>query len=94
MNENRSLVSITVVALLIGVLAYVLASQTGFTMGPGSGQHMKGDNQIYYTFKAVLASVNSFLLITLTSIYLKVYTDTGLDFSLGLVVFSLALLLY
>ena len=92
MKENRSLAGIVVVALLVGAIAYIVASQTSFTMG--RGQHMSGDSEIYYTFKAVLASVNTFLLITLTSIYLKVYTDTGLEFSLGLVIFSFALLLY
>ena len=95
MNENRSLMGIVAVAIIVGAIAYVMASQTGFTMGHGSGgQHMMGDYPIYYTSKAVLASVNAFLLITLTSIYLKVYADTGLDFSLGLVIFSVALLLY
>ena len=94
MNDNRSLAGIVAVALLVGVIAYIIASQTGFTMGHGSGQHMSGDNAIFYTLKAVLASVNAFLLITLSTIYLKVYNDTGLDFSLGLVVFSVALLLY
>jgi hypothetical protein len=94
MKENRSLAGIVAVALLVGAIAYIIASQTSFTMGRGPGQHMSGDNEIYYTFKAVLASVNAFLLITLSTIYLKVYADTGLDFSLGLVVFSVALLLY
>ena len=92
MKENRSLAGIVAVALLVGAIAYIVASQTIFTMG--RGQHRSGDNEIYYTVKAVLASVNAFLLITLSAIYLKVYADTGLDFSLGLVVFSVALLLY
>lgn len=94
MSENRSLAGVVAVAVLVGAIAYVIASQTGFTMGHGSGQHMMGDYPIYYTSKAVLASVNAFLLVTLTSIYLKVYNDTGLEFSLGLVIFSVALLLY
>ena len=94
MKENRSLAGIVAVALLVGAIAYIIASQTSFTMGHGSGQHMMGDYPIYYTSKAVLASVNAFLLITLSTIYFKVYSDTGLDFSLGLVVFSVALLLY
>ena len=38
--------------------------------------------------------MNAFLLISLLSMYWKVYSDTGLEFSLGLVIFSFALLLY
>ena len=98
MNENRSLIGIIVVALIVAAVAYVLASQSSFTMGhgmgQGMGQHQSGDYLIYYKIKAVLASVNAFLLIALSSIYWKVYSDTGLEFSLGLVIFSVALLLY
>ena len=94
MKENRSLIGIAAVVFVIGVIAYVLASQSSFTMGRGMGQHMSGDYLIYYQVKAVLASVNAFLLIILLSIYWKVYNETGLEFSLGLVVFSFALLLY
>jgi hypothetical protein len=44
--------------------------------------------------KAVLASVNAILLTILLAIYLGIYRKTGSEFSLGLVIFSLALLLY
>lgn len=93
MKENSSLIGIIVATIVIGVATYVVASQGDYTMGHGMGTH-QGDLAIYYTAKAVLASVNAFLLIVLSSIYLKVYYDTGLDFSLGLVIFSVALLLY
>ena len=94
MKENRSLTGIIVIALIVGAIAYLIASQTSFFMGRGMGQHRTGDFEIFYTIKAVLASVNTFLLIILSSIYWEVYSDTGLEFSLGLVIFSFALLLY
>ncbi len=94
MRENRQLVGVVAVALIIGVIAYFVAGQSGFTVGRGMGMHQGGDYEVYYTVKAVLASVNAFLLIVLSSIYWKVYRDTGLEFSLGLVIFSVALLLY
>jgi hypothetical protein len=94
MKESKLLTGVIAVAVIVGVSAYVLASQSGFTMGRGPGQHQSGDYEIYYTIKAVLASVNGFLLIVLSSIYLNVYRDTGLEFSLGLVITSFALLLY
>ncbi len=94
MKENRALAGIVVVALIIGVIAFYVASQSSFTNGRGMGIHQGGDYEIYYTVKAVLSSVNAFLLISLTSIYWKAYRETGLEFSLGLVIFSFALLLY
>jgi uncharacterized membrane protein len=94
MKGSRSLNVIIAAAVIVGILAFVVASRSGFTMGRGMGQHQAGDYEIYYTIKAVLASVNAFLLLILSSIYWRVYRDTGLEFSLGLVVFSFALLLY
>ena len=94
MKENRSLIGIIVVALIVAAIVYVLASQSSFTIGHGMGQRQSGDYVIYYKIKAVLASVNAFLLIVLSSTYWKVYSDTELEFSLGLVIFSIALLLY
>lgn len=94
MNENKSLTGIIVVALVIGIAAYIFAAQGDYTIGRGMGGHQSGDLAIYYTFKAVLSSINAFLLIILSSIYWKIYRDTSLQFSLGLVIFSIALLMY
>jgi len=94
MKESRSLTGIVTVALIVGVAAFYVATQTSFYPGRGMGNHLSGDYEVYYTVKAVLASVNAFLLIVLSSIYWRVYRETGLEFSLGLVIFSVALLLY
>jgi len=94
MKGSKSLKGIVAAAVMVGILAYVIASRSGFTVGRGMGQHQAGDLEIYYMIKAVLASVNAFMLIVLSSFYWKVYRDTGLEFSLGLVIFSFALLLY
>ena len=44
--------------------------------------------------KTILSSVNSTLLIIVLVIYTGIYRKTGSDFSMGLVLFSLALFLY
>ena len=96
MNENRPMIAIFLGALVIGVIAFY-ASQysTHEAMGEGMGRNRQaGDLEIYYSLKAVLASINAFLLVTISVIYLKVYNETGLEFSLGLVIFSVALLFY
>ena len=87
MKENRSFIGVVVVALVIGLVAYLVALRGDFVVGRGMGQH-QGDFAIYYIIKAVLSSVNVFLLVVLSSIYFRVYKDTGLEFSFGLVVFS------
>ena len=96
MNENRTMIAIFLGALVIGVIAfYVSQYSTHEPMGQGMGMNRQpGDHEIYYSLKAVLASVNAFLLVSISVIYLKVYNETGLEFSLGLVIFSLALLFY
>ena len=96
MNENRTMIAIFLGALVIGVIAfYVSQYSTHEPMGEGMGRNRQaGDLEIYYSLKAVLASVNAFLLVSISVIYLKVYNETGLEFSLGLVIFSVALLFY
>jgi len=96
MNQNRFIIWVILGAMVIGMIAFIVVQYTDHTpMGQGMGIHkQQGDLEIYYTFKAMLASVNAFLLVNLLVIYLKVYNETGLEFSLGLVIFSAALLLY
>jgi hypothetical protein len=96
MNENRTSINIILGALVIGIIAFYASQFSTYGhMGQGMGMNRHpGDLQIYYSFKAVLASVNAFLLISISLIYIKVYNETGLEFSLGLVIFSFALLFY
>ena len=96
MNENRPMITIFLGALVIGIIAfYVSQYSTHEPLGGGMGMNRQaGDLEIYYSLKAVLASVNAFLLVSISVIYLKVYNETGLEFSLGLVIFSVALLFY
>lgn len=53
-----------------------------------------GDIQLYYTAKVVLTTVNAALLIFLFSAYLGVYRKMRSPFTIGLMVFSIVLLLY
>lgn len=96
MSEKETLRIIFLVALIVGVIAFYV-SQVPSSHPGGHGMRrdrMPGDLEIYYTLKAVLASVNTVLLVSISVIYLKVYNETGLEFSLGLVIFSVALLFY
>ena len=48
----------------------------------------------YLITKTIIATLNSVLLLCLFIIYLNIYRRTSTKFSMGLVIFSLALLLY
>jgi hypothetical protein len=94
-SENRGMVWVMIGALVIGAFAYFASSSIGVHGGRGmGGNSMLGDFEVYYSIKAVLANVNAFLLVSLSVIYVWVYRETGLEFSLGMVVFSVALLFY
>jgi hypothetical protein len=53
-----------------------------------------GDIELYYKVQTVLSSVNAILLIFLMAEYLDMYLKLKSEFTLGLLVFSLTLLLY
>ena len=48
----------------------------------------------YFTAKAVIDTVNTVLILGIVVIHIGIYRRTGTKFSLGLVLFSTALLLY
>lgn len=53
-----------------------------------------GDIELYYTVKVVLTTINAALLVFLLAAYLDVYRKIRSPFTIGLMVFSLVLLLY
>jgi hypothetical protein len=58
------------------------------------GPSIIGDLEIFYTVKMVLSSINVVLLGSLLVIYYGIYRDLKSEFSLSLLFFCLALLLY
>ena len=55
---------------------------------------MRGDLEVYYTAKTAISTVNSVLLLGLLAIYVDIYRKTESEFTLGLIIFCVALLLY
>jgi hypothetical protein len=53
-----------------------------------------GDIQLYYTVKVILTTINAAMLIFLFCAYLGLYRKMRSPFTIGLMVFSLVLLLY
>jgi hypothetical protein len=88
-----------ILALLFALLALTvtiqLASSVPVVREPPREPLPWRDLYLYlWGAKTVLASVNTVLLTYLLIVYIDIYRKTGSEFSLGLVIFSIALLLY
>jgi hypothetical protein len=88
--------TVILVALLVAFLGITYLEPPGpqFEPRPTYPPPPPGDIELYYTVKVVLTTVNAALLIFLFSAYLGVYRKIKSDFTIGLMVFSVVLLLY
>lgn len=53
-----------------------------------------GDIELYYTLKTVLSTINATLLVFLMITYIDIYKKLKSEFTIGLIIFSMILLLY
>jgi len=53
-----------------------------------------GDIEVFYTIKAVISSINLTLLVFLLVTYVDIYKKTKSEFTIGLMIFAMVLLLY
>lgn len=53
-----------------------------------------GDIELFYKVKTVLSSINATLLVFLLATYIDIYKKLQSEFTIGLIIFSLILLLY
>jgi hypothetical protein len=105
MGNNR-LLFIAVVVIIVAFASYQLSLREiqpeevwGPRMRPRMGpiypdRPLPGDLEIYYTAKTVISSVNTVLLLILLAIYLELYGKVKSEFTLGLIIYNLALLFY
>ena len=57
-------------------------------------EDIRGDIELFYTIKTVISSINATLLIFLLVTYVDIYRKTQSEFTIGLIIFSMVLLLY
>ncbi len=57
-------------------------------------QPPRGDIELFYTIKTVVSTINLTLVIILLLTYIDIYRKTKSDFTVGLIIFSIILLLY
>ena len=55
---------------------------------------IRGDIELFYTVKTVVSTINATLLIFLLVTYVDIYRRTRSEFTIGLIIFSMVLLLY
>jgi len=53
-----------------------------------------GDIELFYTAKTIISSINATLLVGLLVTYISIYRKTRSEFTIGLIIFSVVLLLY
>ena len=61
---------------------------------PFPTERMSQDLELFYTIKTIVSSVNMTLLVFLLVTYFSIYRKTRSEFTVGLIVFSMVLLLY
>lgn len=101
MDRNQRIVIIVVAAIAVGVISLQLATPSPYSegmwtprRGMGMGPGMRGDLEVYYTAKILISSVNAVLLLGLLIIYIDIYNQVKSEFTVGLIVLNVALLLY
>lgn len=110
MNKYLKICAIAAVVLVAGTVTYYLAMQTAqppptSLFDPRIPLHRTdldferyvsfiGDMELFYTFKTILSTINATLLIFLLITYIDMYKKLHSEFTIGLIIFSLILLLY
>lgn len=94
MNDKRKYVLIiafiSVVALLAAFWAFTYESTSMWAQKSG----VQGDLELFYKVRTIVTSVNAAILVVLLFMYVSIFKKTQSEFTIGLIVFSLVLLLY
>ncbi|MCX8205028.1 MAG: hypothetical protein N3H31_05205 [Candidatus Nezhaarchaeota archaeon] len=86
---------LAVVLVLVALWASLALFHPHLPWRPRTGPaFIPGDVEFFYIANAVVSTLNAALLAILLVIYIDVYRRTKSDFTIGLVVFSVALFLY
>jgi len=101
MNKNKNVKIWLVLATLVAVALLATLWATLFVSippmrPPEEPRHpeiLPGDIELYYTVKTVISTINITLLVILLIMYINIYTKTKSEFTIGLIIFSMVLLL-
>ncbi len=88
------LAALVAVALLSAFLAITQVPTPPFENRTWPPTRVPGDIELFYTIKTVVTTINATLLIFLLITYIDIYRKTHSEFTIGLIIFSMVLLLY
>ena len=97
--RNRSRIALTLLAVLLISVSSVWVAHGELSKGEwdfdsDEMERLRRELPRALTIKMAFTTLTSILLIGLIVVHIKVYRETGTRFSLGLVIFSIALILY
>ncbi len=96
MNKNIKYWLILIIVIVVALLTAIWAISHLPRPLPWTNRRsmsVRGDRELYYTVKTVLSMINVTLLSILLIIYIDMYKKTKSEFTIGLITFSLVLLL-
>ncbi len=100
MDKNVKISLMVVILVVVALLTALWATTTQFPRSPlletrrGPPPPPIRDIELYYTLNMVISSINVTLLIFLLITYISIYRKIKSDFTIGLMIFSVVLLLY
>ena len=99
MNKYVKIWIIVAIVLVVAALSDFLAMQNAPSHPISIFERrlpfdIMGDIELFYKIKTILSSINATLLVFLLATYVDMYKKIPSEFTLGLIVFSLILLLY
>ena len=99
MNKNVRTGLILGTLIVVAILAALWAASTfwfpryPWEPRPRPPENIPGDIEFFYTAKTVVSTINVTLLIFLLLTYVSIYRKTQSEFTIGLIIFSMVLLL-
>jgi len=100
MNKNVRTWLILATLIVVAILAALWATSTfwfpRYPLGPHRRppENIFGDIELFYTVQTVVSTINATLSIFLLLTYVSIYRKTRSEFTVGLIIFSMILLLY
>jgi hypothetical protein len=99
MNKYVKIWVILAILLVVAAISDFLAIQNAPShptsiFDPRLPFDIMGDIELFYKIKTILTSINATLLVLLLATYVDMYKKIQSEFTIGLIVFSLILLLY
>jgi len=99
-KKTRSfLIPATMIVIAIVIIAVITtlwatsAFRLPFEHRPPPPATIRGDYQLFYTLQTVVSVVNTTLSLILLLVYINIYRKTQSEFTIGLIIFSVVLLL-